>query len=454
MNVNADVQEIIEYLESNDLEIVNYFKNTVQEKLYASRDHNLLGAITDRYIQTKSDRLLELLISINDTHAMYLFDKLNDHLKHGQLTEVCTLLFSIVRKQNESDIVFIMSGIIILCTLIPCIPAIIRSYHGDILEVFVRTAGFILNKSGQIPEVCILHLHIGVYILFHRLYAMYPNNFLSYMKSCFAGSQKKDPVFQLVIKPMFEFVKFHPDLITETPKSETGLEKWKVFQPHDVLADCQKISLDPVDSVKEANYAVYSHQVAQETSYRPLKDSGLYLGLSSIFTQPETDLYITPIKRNTVDNTVDPKPLISDNAALCNPSDVCGLTTPPCSRQLSPSNSTQDLSSLYKQNHTDVHLRDSISNLNELPSNRKSSSDTASVHSNTSPGLKRTDIKKTQSFGSSDNVNHKNLLKSWLPNSASHSTPVEKELLRARQSAPASPKRGSINKGQQNHKLH
>ena len=70
MSVNPDIKEIIDYLESDDPDIVRHFKNVVQEKLYTSRDHSLLGTLIDHYIQTKSERLLDLLVGVNDAHAM------------------------------------------------------------------------------------------------------------------------------------------------------------------------------------------------------------------------------------------------------------------------------------------------------------------------------------------------------------------------------------------------
>ena len=60
-----------------------------------------------------------------------------------------------------------MNGLIILCTLLPCVPAIIGSHHGDILEVFVRTAGMLVNKAGRYaPRLSIIannHCERGIF---------------------------------------------------------------------------------------------------------------------------------------------------------------------------------------------------------------------------------------------------------------------------------------------------
>lgn len=53
-----------------------------------------------------------------------------------------------------------------------------------------------------VAEVCILHLNVGVYIFFHRLYAMFPNNFLMYLQSLYNGEKnsRKELIFQQIIK--------------------------------------------------------------------------------------------------------------------------------------------------------------------------------------------------------------------------------------------------------------
>lgn len=70
MTTSHEAEEIITYLESNDSEVVEEIKNIVQENLYSSHDNNLLDTLIDKYIQTKSDRLIELLIGVSDAHSM------------------------------------------------------------------------------------------------------------------------------------------------------------------------------------------------------------------------------------------------------------------------------------------------------------------------------------------------------------------------------------------------
>ena len=53
--------------------------------------------------------------------------------------------------------------------------------------------------SGNAPEVYLVHLHVAVYMFFHRLYAMYPNNFLAYLKSQYSDHSKQS-LFQNTIQ--------------------------------------------------------------------------------------------------------------------------------------------------------------------------------------------------------------------------------------------------------------
>lgn len=458
MESQPDVGDLMNYLESDDLETVKHFKNVVQEKLFTSSDQTLLGALMDRYVQTKTETILELMIGIHDTLAMHLFDRLNEHLKHGASIEVCAVIFSMIKKQpswlhkiigtslfvtflkslkTEEDIVFIMHGILILCSLIPCVPAIIGSHHTEILEVFVRTASFLVTKAGSIPEVCALHLNVGVYIFFHRLYTMYPNKFLEHMRSCFGGNKKKDPVFQEVIKPLFNFVKFHPDLITDTVKTETSLDKWKVYQPHDVLVDSQKISLDQLDMVKEATYAVFD---SQEDSYPCPNEEGISLCLlNSYFTHPDSKNGVhkqvngceTQMYKN-----VDPD-------SQCNPSEICSLYTPPSS--VTHSDSVHDVSSISYGIRRDSDARSSTQTLNDVHDRLvRSSTGTFSNTSHNSPSSKH-GITKTKSFGSEDAFTHRSMFRSLINGSNNYqSTPVDRRPS-TNTSAPASPRKNTSN---------
>ena len=42
-----------------------------------------------------------------------------------------------------------MSGIVVLTMLLPCVPALIGPHLGDMLEVFIHIASFLVTKAGM-----------------------------------------------------------------------------------------------------------------------------------------------------------------------------------------------------------------------------------------------------------------------------------------------------------------
>ena len=53
--------------------------------------------------------------------------------------------------------------------------------------------------AGQVPLVHLVHLHAGVYSLFHRLYGMFPCNFISYLRLHYSMKENLD-TFQEIVK--------------------------------------------------------------------------------------------------------------------------------------------------------------------------------------------------------------------------------------------------------------
>lgn len=53
--------------------------------------------------------------------------------------------------------------------------------------------------AGHVSEVYLIHLHASVYSLFHRLYGMYPCNFVSYLRSHYSMKENLE-TFEEVVK--------------------------------------------------------------------------------------------------------------------------------------------------------------------------------------------------------------------------------------------------------------
>lgn len=52
--------------------------------------------------------------------------------------------------------------------------------------------------SGHVSEVYLIHLHASVYSLFHRLYGMYPCNFVSYLRSHYSMKENLETFEEVV----------------------------------------------------------------------------------------------------------------------------------------------------------------------------------------------------------------------------------------------------------------
>lgn len=49
----------------------------------------------------------------------------------------------------EQDVTFLMSGAIIISMLLPCVPSLVAPYLGDILEIFIQMATYLVYKPGR-----------------------------------------------------------------------------------------------------------------------------------------------------------------------------------------------------------------------------------------------------------------------------------------------------------------
>lgn len=371
-------------LDADDIKTVEETKARIQGNLHSSRDPGLLNAMVDYYLKTRSPACLQILSSIHEARAQALFEKMNDCLRHSpSRLDTLTLLGHIVRKQpswlykiiktslfesllkymkGDTDVVVLTSGILTITTLLPLVPASIGHCLQDLFDIFSRLSAFRARWSGNAPEVYLLHLHVAVYMFFHRLYAMYPNNFLAYLKTQY-GESPNHGLYQNTIKPMMEHVRFHPCFVTETVHSETEKHRWRKKEPHDIVIECKKLSLDPIDRIQEKGSFMSSW-----TSRQNCQDLFADKSISSILTgscdSQGPEISRSKERRMSDSATQTGRSLQSGDSGTdsCNlpamssveimagwsPSGVCGLSTPPSSRtppssQMSPSTSNPDL---------------------------------------------------------------------------------------------------------------
>lgn len=239
------VLDLFRLLESPDSQEVESVKNVFHENLSAVRDSRLLNCIVDYYMTLNSERSLDILVRVKDPHDKHLFDKINELMKctntcyqslqllcnlvfrqptwihkianHRLMTSLFNLLKSDVQAPN------LISALLIVVCLLPMIPSQFGPFLTDTFNVFSRLISWNVKKPSSMSETFVLHLQVGVYSLFHRLYGMFPCHFLAYLRSYYGGrdySEENFKVFTLFIKPMLERVRLHPLLVTASKETE------------------------------------------------------------------------------------------------------------------------------------------------------------------------------------------------------------------------------------------
>ncbi|CAG9857248.1 unnamed protein product [Phyllotreta striolata] len=260
--------DIFDRLESNDKDTVEDAKQSLREQFIKVNEPWLLQGLYEYYLNTNSQRAMEILVNIKEPHYNYLFDRLSDSLRGPKLetkVQALTLFGYVARKQptwlyklqehpllkdllkslkNEMELLPLISALLVLIVLLPMIPSTMGNHLRDIFEIFSRLASWNCNP-GKIVEDQLIHMQVALYALFLRLYGMYPCNFLSYLKIQY--KDRNIPVFVHTIKPMLDTVRMHPSLVTSTEDTEVTTERWRSMGVHDVIVECERFSLDLTD---------------------------------------------------------------------------------------------------------------------------------------------------------------------------------------------------------------
>lgn len=279
----AGVADLFYLLESNKLGEVEEIKKVFHDHFLCTKDNWLVNGLFDYYLSTNSLRTAEVLAGVREPHDKHLLDRLSDILsKSGnsrQRIQALTLLGHIARRQPtwlyklashalfrdllkllkvEADILPLMSALLLLVMLLPMLPAALGPYLPEIFEVFGRLASYYHHQSSLLspsftsttaPNVIdkdhlyLIHLQVGLYGLFHRLYAMYPCNFISYLKQQYIQRDQL-ATFTHTIRPMLDSVRMHPSLVTASKDAEISATRWKKMEHHDIVIECGRFTLD------------------------------------------------------------------------------------------------------------------------------------------------------------------------------------------------------------------
>ncbi|XP_064420434.1 hamartin [Latimeria chalumnae] len=320
MTQQANAGELLSLLESPDLQVLEEIRGVINDNLDTERGPFLLNSLVEYYLDSSSQQALHILSSVREPH-----DK------------------------TDTDVVVLTTGVLVLITLLPIIPQAGKQYLHEFFDIFGRLSAWCLKNPGHVPEVYLVHLHASVYALFHRLYGMYPCNFVSYLRSHY-GMKENMETFDEVVKPMLEHVRIHPELVTGTKDHELDPTRWKRFETHDIVIECAKVSLDPKEASCEEGYVTipehfsthFQHRQSDpgaspftdmQSSYGSASSSLLLLSnVSGLHPQCQSPLTVRRITAET------------QQEILWSPSSMCGMSTPPSSRGMSPTNVPSEMS--------------------------------------------------------------------------------------------------------------
>ncbi|KAM4745026.1 LOW QUALITY PROTEIN: TSC complex subunit 1a [Anableps anableps] len=339
----VSITDLLLSLESSELQEVERVRTAVNQQLSTDRGGAVLSSLVEHYLDCSSSRVVLLLSSIREPHHKVLLEKLNEALNRpGSRLAAVTLLGHLIRKQppwvhhisqspvlssllrclkTDGDVVVLITGVLVLITLLPMIPQAGKQHIYDFFDVFGRLVSWSYKNPGHVSAVYLVHLHAGVYSLFHRLYGMFPCNFISYLRLHYSMKENLD-TFQEVVKPMLEHVRIHPELVTGTQDYELDPSRWRCYEVHDIIIECSRLSLDPLESSCEEDTCC---SPPASPKLPQLSSPPLQLDLSSAPHDWEPiSSSGSPVSQLTLNTSY-----IQADDVTWSPSSECGLSTPP-----------------------------------------------------------------------------------------------------------------------------
>ncbi|XP_063172493.1 hamartin [Candoia aspera] len=362
MSQQANIGDLLPMLVSPVLVALEDIMAAFRENLASDRGPMLVNSLVDYYLETSSQQALHILTTLQEPHDKHLLDKINEYMgKPATRLATLSLLGHVIRRQpswkhklsqapvlpsllkclkTDTDVVVLTTGVLVLITLLPMIPQSGKQYLHDFFGIFGRLSSWYLKNPGHVAEIYLVHLHASVYALFHRLYGMYPCNFVSFLRSHYSMKENLE-TFEEVVKPMMGHVRIHPELVTGSKDHELDPRRWKRLETHDVVIECAKISLDPAEASYEDGYCSTSLQACAHLSHFPADpEASPYiiphnsLGASTSTPYSASRLALSQIPGqlpqifNSQSSSLSAEP---QQAPFWSPSAVCGMTTPPTS---------------------------------------------------------------------------------------------------------------------------
>ncbi|KAJ1354174.1 hamartin [Parelaphostrongylus tenuis] len=358
----TDISRQISLLESQDSRVSDDARQALSLQINLG---NGIYQLVHHYVQTHSDRALDLLCKIQEPHDKTFLDSLSDTIKEQKIMATLYLLGEIVQTApswtpkialhpvfkailqhsvNTKQLGECIGVLLFATALLPHCCSFPLDVLNALFHTFVdgcqtyRTKWLLLDsrKSDENwDRADVAHIAFAIREFFHALYGIYPTNFISYLRNHFvdkAGGSKRRDVATYVLCPLLAGVRLHPNLILVGKDKELSKDRWHQRESHDFLDDCRrnvigKIPLQIINDGFDICSDPESPPAAPQDTFPLLfssntsLDSGNYgwpIGdsqndlLNALNTPPGSRSELSPQRRNTVDEDWAPIFITSD----------------------------------------------------------------------------------------------------------------------------------------------
>uniref|UniRef100_A0A2C9KYW8 Hamartin n=1 Tax=Biomphalaria glabrata TaxID=6526 RepID=A0A2C9KYW8_BIOGL len=346
------LDQICKLLEAPDT--YSEIRGTILDNLKSNtgKESWLTCGLVDYYFNSLSQKTQDILSELRDLQAKVLIEKLTDAIKTSEhrLPALQLVLYLAYKElpwchmlmdspiiqslikflKSDNDAAVLMTSLMILVILLPSVPDSIVNHLHTIFEIFGRLATYCSKKPASTSEAYLVHIHVGLYSLFNRLYGMYPCLFLAFLNK-FCTAKENIHAYEEIIMPMIERVRLHPRLITGLKDTETSKNRWKDQETQDIVVNCSKFSLDLIEASWEDSPLPFFKSAGKSENYakKTLTDNSKAAVKDIEDTTPNSC-------KEGVSTVAMLVPTIDPSYVGESPSVLIGLSTPPSSQRTTP----------------------------------------------------------------------------------------------------------------------
>lgn len=254
------MSELFRNLESNNPILVEESKNELIKSLGQTKENWLVYGLMEHFIAQNSIKVVEILVKVPQPHDTFIFDKLLEWIQTNDRRNQSFKLFWLIAQRHpswlyrvthhrlfremlntvktERNLITALNGLFCIIILLPIIPAQMTEYLNDLFTIFIILSNWKATNSPELIGNQPVYLQNGIERLFQRLYGMYPCNFMSFLRE-----QLNEKVMK-VVDPLVKNIRVHPMLLFSDPELEKNQSRFKEMEPHDIVSECEKFSLD------------------------------------------------------------------------------------------------------------------------------------------------------------------------------------------------------------------